>query len=556
MTGLPTDIDVSPSPRGEALFANPTEISRLASALESAGLLHVTVEPPSPSTRGRLRELIEGAVESALQSLGAAPPGLVAATDLDASLSDQLFRARHMGMRGLVVHLPPLFDISNLASALDAEDSAVLRWWIAATKERPVVLLVDEANRHLGAYGPPTALENLLSPQPAPKPALAPARSSTPTPASSPEPALTLSPTPDPSPPAPAPSPEPASDLAPTPEPTPSTAPAPSPPSEPAPEPEPAAALSSPPEPAPALAPPPPDLPPSPEPPPTRSRSAPPPSLPPPAEWRSWAVELDAAKGPKPLGAIERLFTSRYVPLRDLFARGGGDDEARASVENWATSFSRSYSEAFNALRVTGKRPTMVLDVPEFANRLARLHGARSTQLVLVDSMRFDLGQRVHERMRRALGADAACAERLLLWSALPTNTASQLELLARGPEGLALHEPAEREEQFARGRGLTTLRRVKVGPRDLLKLDVIEAKLRESGPPIPERFDALADEAAEALVGHARLLQPRTLMFVFGDHGFQIEGDENGSGPSTQGGASPEEVLVPGFAWIIGGVH
>src|SRR5205814_6705866 len=45
---------------------------------------------------------------------------------------------------------------------LDAEDSAVLRWWIAATSERPVVVLLDAANRTIAAYGPPTRLEGIV----------------------------------------------------------------------------------------------------------------------------------------------------------------------------------------------------------------------------------------------------------------------------------------------------------------------------------------------------------------------------------------------------------
>lgn len=503
MTALPTHIDASPSLRGEALFASPTDLVRLTGALESAGLLMVSVEAPELSARGRLREVIEAAIESALEERGAAPPGIGASTDLDASLSDQLFRARHVGANGFAIHVGSLTGMANLASALDAEDSAVLRWWIAATEERPIVLLIDESNRALGAYGPPVSLERLLPRRPdraKPRPA----------------------------PPAPVPEPEPAAAT-----PAISQATPPSPPLAPTP--------------APSL---------TPSPPPTPSAPPPRPPLPEPSEWRAWAAELEAAKGPKPLGAIERLFVSRYVPLADVIARGGGDHAARATLESWGTSFARSYTEAFGALRVTGKRPMMVLDVPQLASRIARLHGARSTQLVLVDSMRFDLGLRVHERMRRDLGADAVCTERLLLWSALPTTTPAQLDLLARGPEGLASQQPSEREEHFTRGRGLTTLRRVKVGPRDLLKLDVIEARLRDPGVALPERFDSMADEAAEALVAHARLLQPRTLMFVFGDHGFRIEADEVSTSAAQQGGASPEEVLVPGFAWIIGGVH
>jgi hypothetical protein len=39
----------------------------------------------------------------------------------------------------------------------------------------------------------------------------------------------------------------------------------------------------------------------------------------------------------------------------------------------------------------------------------------------------------------------------------------------------------------------------------------------------------------------------------VFGDHGFRVEG---GEGPAHQGGARPEEVLVPAYAWLLGQVH
>src|SRR5262249_45960704 len=122
------------------------------------------------------------------------------------------------------------------------------------------------------------------------------------------------------------------------------------------------------------------------------------------SECRVWATELDAARGPKPLAVIERLFVSRYVPLAEAVARGETDAAARAVLASWSISFAKSYTEAFGALRVTGKRPLMVLDAPQMANRIGRLHGAKSTQLVLVDAMRFDLGLRVHERLRPALG--------------------------------------------------------------------------------------------------------------------------------------------------------
>jgi hypothetical protein len=47
-------------------------------------------------------------------------------------------------------------------------------------------------------------------------------------------------------------------------------------------------------------------------------------------------------------------------------------------------------------------------------------------------------------------------------------------------------------------------------------------------------------------------------MLFIFGDHGFRMAQTPDGrsTSPATQGGASPEEVLVPGYAWLVGGVH
>jgi hypothetical protein len=42
----------------------------------------------------------------------------------------------------------------------------------------------------------------------------------------------------------------------------------------------------------------------------------------------------------------------------------------------------------------------------------------------------------------------------------------------------------------------------------------------------------------------------------VFGDHGFLLDSLEGGTTAARSGGASPEEVLVPAFAWLIGNVH
>jgi hypothetical protein len=273
--------------------------------------------------------------------------------------------------------------------------------------------------------------------------------------------------------------------------------------------------------------------------------------------WQEWSRMLEQARGPKPLGVVEQLYVNAYVPLADAVARGIADPQVREVLETWSNSFARSYGEAFDALRLRGKRPMMVLDVAEVSLRLARLHGARSIQLVLVDGMRFDLGLGVEERMRKSLGQKAAMTERLLLWSALPSNTATQLELLGRGPEGLKDFEPPSDSNAFvAHGRSAATLRRVRTGSRDVMKLDMVESRLNEPGICLPAGLDSLADDVAQVLSSALLKFAHRTLAVVFGDHGFVADNSENAPGPARHGGSSPEEVLVPAFAWLVGATH
>jgi len=277
------------------------------------------------------------------------------------------------------------------------------------------------------------------------------------------------------------------------------------------------------------------------------------------AEWRNLAMDLDKARGPKPVAVIERLFSTRYAPLVGAVTRGEADQAVRSVVEAWRTSFEHSWREAFSALRVTGKRPPMVFDAPDIAARIGRLNGARAVKLILVDAMRFDLGERLGDRLRERLTGKAVCVDRLLLWSALPTTTPTQMALLGRGPDGLRDAEPtSEPEPEITRGRAVSTLRRERAGAREVMKLDLVEARLRNAGPGYDERLDSIADEVTPILLKFIETLPPRTLLFLFGDHGFRLPASLDGrsTGPATQGGTSPEEVLVPGQAWLVGGVH
>jgi hypothetical protein len=587
---------------GEVSLVGPEVLRELLLAADDDGYLSVVLTPPGPGQRGELALVISEAIDGALEQRGACPPGIGAATDLGASLSDQLYRARLVELRGLALALPTLEGIANLAGALDAEDSAVLRWWMAATRERPVRVYIDAKNRYAGVYDRPTPLQELLEQRPRrtqpPAPALAPEvnASAEAMELSSPPPVVALhelleevreseestveephdrpdhrefstdlglelvealaeasqeAPPVEAVQPSDAPAPievkvevevevavalaepavVPAADAADSTVPVPPVAPA---ARETAPEAVVEVALDS-----------------------VEFERGP---LFPSAgsDWRTWMHDLEAARGPKPLAVVERMFVTSYVPLCDALARGIAAPEAKKTIDTWSASFEQSYKEAFDALRVRGKRPTMVLDVPELALRMGRLHGARSVQLVLVDGLRFDLGLRVEQRLRTLLGQSAALTERLLLWSALPATTAVQLELIGRGAEALReFTGHVESEVPVARGRMASTLRRIKTGHRELLKLDVVESRVSEPADGSEtDRLDDLADETARALGSYMKRLPARTLVMIFGDHGFVLDPLGEGTTRARHGGASPEEVLVPAYAWLVGGVH
>jgi hypothetical protein len=273
-------------------------------------------------------------------------------------------------------------------------------------------------------------------------------------------------------------------------------------------------------------------------------------------EWKTWVQNLEAARGPKPLSVIERMFVTDYTRLREAVRRGVAAPSANAILDEWQASFSKSYAQAFDALRARGKRPTMVLDIVEMAARLGRLQGAKRVQLLMVDGLRFDLGLMVQDRMRQTV--DASLAERLLLWSALPSVTQYQLELLGKGPDGLK--EPGVSDEPpalVARGAAARVPRRVRTGRIELFKLDVVEDCLREVGAPVLERMDSIADQTAAAISDYLSKQPPRTMVVAFGDHGFSLDPKKAGTTEEVlQGGSSPEEVLVPAFAWLTGAVH
>ncbi|MCL2723022.1 MAG: hypothetical protein FWD69_01155 [Polyangiaceae bacterium] len=276
--------------------------------------------------------------------------------------------------------------------------------------------------------------------------------------------------------------------------------------------------------------------------------------------WRGWARTLGDARGSQPLASLERLFTENYVPLANAIASGLEDPRALRASDEFRRSFERTYGDAFATFGMTGRRPRLVMDAYDIASKTARLHHARTTHVLVVDSMRYDLGCMVRDALARSACATVSLlASEMLLWSALPTTTFRQLETLARGME--ALREPvADDGSESLRGRVAQSVRRLRVGSRELYKLDIVPAMLKDAfdqGPrttseQVMATFDDIAETVTGALVRHIQSLAPRTLLFVLGDHGFSIDR----SGHITNGGASPEEVLVPSFAYLIGDSH
>lgn len=560
------------------------EKETFASEANAADFLWVEVAPPRPSVRGRLALLIEGAIERALESQGAPPPALTSGTSFEPTLHDLLRRTRVSGSAGIALWIPSLASVA-VASVLDPDDSSTLRAWLRATRDQPVKIGFHCENLPFGVHLEPLPLAALLRPEVRhdDEPS---ERHSSPVSAESLDSEEPLPETHGNA------DEEPGDEERLIEERAPET---------------PAKGLDSFAESARTMASelgdddetswlrealmelstPPPracveddetlDEP-------AEESSVPVASVaprldlafadpepidpPPPVEEPALSTEemlaleahcreIEAASGPKPLAVVERLFTTAYMPLRAALDRHPELSQRLHDVaDEWARAFEKSYSDAFDALRVRNKRPSMLVDVPDLALRIARLHGARSTQLLLVDGMRFDLAESIHERLRAQVGQRAACAERFLLWSALPTTTAAQVELIGRGPSGLKdFTGDVQSDLVVARGRKACTIRRLKAGHRELLKLDVVEARLTEPGGAEGDAFALVADEAAQRIAAYFEGLQPRTLVMVFGDHGFVID-RKDGVAEVRHGGGSPEEVLVPAFAWLVGAMH
>lgn len=564
---------------GELAFASEEAQVQRISELLGAGAMVVEVPSPPASMRGRLAEHVDERVERALGIRGAPSPYLTTwasmPEDAEARLADQLFRARTVGATGIAIAMGSLARIA--APALTPEDSAALRALARATHTSPLAVLIDDGDAAMGGYGEPVALDLML------RMAKASARVE--------ELAEELETR------APAPSSEPACASTTEPEPQPESAPQLAAEADPVSVPEAEMAVEAgmaveievavAVEAAPCVEPP--DLTETAVDAPVAEKTAPeiltipPPPAPvdviktvareaarrratagvpvsgPSDFWRSWAIALSAARGPQPLAAFERLFVESYMPLANAIAEGLDDPRAVRAHDEFRDGFERTYADAFVTFGVTGRRPRLVMDAFDVAVKQARLHNARATHVLVVDAMRHDLGCIVRDQIAARAAGTISLTSESLLWSALPTTTYRQLETLARGMD--ALRAPAADEgSESLRGRSAETVRRMRVGSRELYKLDVVPSMLGalpdpNVGASAAHVVAALSDigaSVADALLRHVETLTPRTLLLVLGDHGFTVDR----KGRITHGGATPEEVLVPCLAYLVGDLH
>jgi len=545
-----------------------TDTGSFEAAARAAERVTVSLDSPGPELRTQLMAFVLSSIETQLDRLGAAPPGWTAKDSLEMVLSDQLYRSRLLGAGGIALKLGALDGIADAAGELSVEDSHALRRMFALAELEPLQVFLPEPSARLRVLGAPQRLSDWLpvgsragrvasieyeALSGAGAPAASAARQeslappelqafvnsceandtsrpdaterrphepevsdelhtqATAGPSESERPTVIPALAPEDSRAAPVP-------VA-TATPSPTAVPA---------EPETGAATAVA-EPAPAT----------------------------PAELAeqqrrcaAWLTQLQGMRGPKQHASIERAFLTAYLPLARELATGKAPPEIRSAVEDWAEGFAHSYASAFKTLNAHARRPTMVRDIFEVAQRWLNQYRARSFQILLVDSMRFDLGQRLNKAIEQRLAGQAVCRDQSLLWAALPSNSVAQR--LAEATPGRA--SPPDKtatavDTSSAATGGIELLR---IGSRELFRIDRLASDLAKPGELEAQRLERLASLLADLVVPWLKTRAPDTLAVVFGDHGFHWRAGERGTSAAQRGGALPEQVLVSASAWLL----
>ena len=133
---------------------------------DGAPALHVVVRAYG-TQRGGLAEHIEEAIEGALRVENAGAAGIAFDRDADARLSDQLFRARRAGFERIKIQLTALRALCAPVGGLDAADAQAVAFYVRATDDRPLELVLDDADKALPAFVVAKTLNEVICPTPA-----------------------------------------------------------------------------------------------------------------------------------------------------------------------------------------------------------------------------------------------------------------------------------------------------------------------------------------------------------------------------------------------------
>ncbi len=491
----------------------------------------VAIESPGSEHRSRLADFVVGAIEADLDARGAAPATWSADAALEAKIDDQLYRARLLGAGGLALRFSELQRIADSSGQLSETDSGALRRLLAIAEHERLQIFLPESTAALRVVGAPEPLSDWLTA--ASRDGRVAAIEYEPLNPSNdagvvPEGAQFLS-----APSIDAFSEAPGADSAANDHVERADA---------APE-EPAkleAAEATPVTPCP----------PSPS---EASAQALESSFEPldvECEERcaAWTGQLRNMNGPKLHAAVERAFVGAYLPLSKEAASGRISPEARSALESWAEGFAQSYAAAFKTFGLRTKRPRMVRDVIELGMAWLNQLRARQCQLLVVEAMRFDLGQLVNQLLERRLSGRAELAEQAVLWAALPSNAESQ----QLGLTSVSRRAALERKRREPAEAVLPRIETLRVGSREIFRLDLIGAELGQPGERENERLARLAGLIAEILVPWIQAQPPDTLVVLFGDHGFHWQTSQGATSAAQRGGALPEQVLVPASGWLL----
>ncbi len=476
----------------------------------------VMLDKPSAEHRGAFEAFVIQAIESELDRRGAAPPGWRRQDVIEAKLSDQLYRTRLLGSGGLALRFSELDGIADADGQLGMEDSSTLRKLLVVAEREPLQLYLPAPAAALRVVGAPERLSDWLTNgsragrvaciEYEPNSTAAESPDTTPEPVSN---RVELSP----------PLLEdfvtPADDSGTT-----SSAPC-------------SAALAD------AVSP-------------LEQADHNPPS--PTAEQlqrcAAWSAQLQNMSGPKVHSSVERAFVTAYLPLSREVAAGRAPEAAQLAAQAWAEGFAQSYASAFKHLGSRTTRPRMVKDVVEIAVRWLGQHHARQCQLLLVDGMRFDLAQRLNEEIERRVPGNAVCRDQALLWAALPSNAEAQG--IGESGSGRVTRSLRSKPGTASPGTGTPGVENVRLGTRELFRLDQIAGDLTQPGEAESLRLQRLANTLADSIVPWMLEQPPETLVVVFGDHGFYWQATPQGTSSAQCGGALPEQVLVSASAWLM----